>query len=83
MTADLILTARTVITMDERQPRAEALAVDTATGTIVAVGPLAEVQATAAGVTPTNLGDVVLMPGFVEAHSHPIPSGVFTEEPAH
>lgn len=83
MTADLILTARTVITMDERQPRAEALAVDTATGTIVAVGPLTEVQATAAGVTPTNLGDVVLMPGFVEAHSHPIPSGIFTEEPAH
>ncbi len=83
MPADLILTAHSIITMDERNPRAEAVAVDTATGTIVAVGSLADVQAAAPGVTPTDLGDTVLMPGFIEAHSHPVPSGVFTEEPAH
>ena len=43
--------------------------------------PAHRVQATAAGVTPTNLGDVVLMPGFVEAHSHPIRQDIHRSRP--
>jgi cytosine/adenosine deaminase-related metal-dependent hydrolase len=35
------------------------------------VGTLADCQAAAPGVTPTDLGGTVLMPGFIEAHSHP------------
>ena len=38
--SDIILTAATVITMDDNQPRAEAIAVSA--GLIVAVGSLAE-----------------------------------------
>ncbi|MDP1876625.1 MAG: amidohydrolase [Actinomycetota bacterium] len=83
MTADLILKASTIITMADAQPRAEAVAVDTATGTIVAVGTLADVQAAAPGVDVTDLGQTVLMPGFVEPHSHPILSGMVTQSPAY
>jgi predicted amidohydrolase YtcJ len=83
MTADLILKASTIITMAEAQPRAEAVAVDTATGTIAAVGTLADVQSAAPGVAVTDLGQTVLMPGFVEPHSHPILSGMVTQSPAY
>lgn len=83
MTADTILTASSIITMDPDSPRAQAVAFDSASGIIVAVGSLAECQATAPGVTPTDLGTDVLMPGFIEAHSHPVISGLYTQEPSH
>ena len=82
MTADLILKASSIITMEPGSPRAEAVAVDTLTGSIVAVGTLAECQAAAPGVEPTDLGDTVLMPGFIEAHSHPVLSGIYTQDPS-
>ena len=69
--------------MDPDSPRAQAVAFDSASGIIVAVGSLAECQATAPGVTPTDLGTDVLMPGFIEAHSHPVISGLYTQEPSH
>jgi predicted amidohydrolase YtcJ len=83
LTADTILTASSIITMDPDSPRAQAVAFDSASGIIVAVGSLAECQATAPGVTPTDLGTDVLMPGFIEAHSHPVISGLYTQEPSH
>jgi predicted amidohydrolase YtcJ len=83
MSADLILTASSVITMDENNPRVNAVAVDTTSGTIVAAGSLADCQAAAPGVTPTDLGTAVLMPGFIEAHSHPLVSGICTESPSY
>lgn len=83
MSADLVLKAQSVITMDPAAPRAQAVAIDTGTGAIVAVGTLAECQAAAPGVTVTDLGDTILMPGFIEAHSHPAPSGLYTEPPCH
>lgn len=83
MLGDLILKASTIITMDPDRPRVEAVAVDTASGMIVAIGTLADCQAVAPGVAATDLGDTVLMPGFIEAHSHPMASGVFTQPPAH
>jgi len=83
MSADVVLKAQSVITMDPTAPRAQAVAVDTGTGAIVAVGTLAECQAAAPGVTVTDLRDTVLMPGFIEAHSHPAPSGLYTEAPCH
>lgn len=63
MAADLILKASVIITMDDAAPRVEAMAVDTSTGQITAVGTLADVQAAAPGVTVTDLGSSVLMPG--------------------
>jgi predicted amidohydrolase YtcJ len=83
VSADRILKAAAIITMDEARPRAEAVAVDTAAHTITAVGSLEDVRAAAPGVAVTDLGSTVLMPGFVEPHSHPILSGIATQPPAH
>ncbi|MGI9125514.1 MAG: amidohydrolase family protein, partial [Mycobacterium sp.] len=83
MPTDTILKASTIITMDEARPRARALAFDSGTGRITAIGSLTEVQAAAPGVAVTDLGDTVLMPGFVEPHSHPLLSGMATQEPAY
>jgi predicted amidohydrolase YtcJ len=83
MAADLILKASTIITMDDAQPRAEAIAVDTSTGLITAVGSADEVTATAPDATVQDLGETVLMPGFIDAHSHPLLGGVITQEPAY
>ena len=83
MATDLILKASTIITMDDALPRARALAIDSATGRITAIGSLSEVQAAAPGVAVTDLGSTVLMPGFVEPHSHPLLSGMATQKPAY
>lgn len=82
MPTDLILKASTIITMEDDYPRAEAVAVDTSTGRITAIGSLTDVQAAAPGVAVTDLGDTVLMPGFIEPHSHPVLSGMATQKPA-
>lgn len=83
MATDTILKASTIITMDDARPRARAIAFDSATGRITAIGSVGEVQAAAPGVPVTDLGDTVLMPGFVEPHSHPLLSGMATQEPAY
>lgn len=83
MATDLILTASTIITMDDATPRARAIAIDTSTGRITAIGSVSEVKATAPGVEVTDLGSTVLMPGFVEPHSHPLLSGMATQKPAY
>jgi len=83
MATDLILKASTIITMDDTAPRARALGIDSATGRITAIGSVAHVQSAAPGVAVTDLGDTVLMPGFVEPHSHPVLSGMATQKPAY
>lgn len=83
MATDLILTAATIITMDDATPRARALAIDTGTGRITAIGSLTDVQAAAPGVPVTDLGSTVLMPGFIDPHSHPLLSGMSTQKPAY
>ena len=66
-----ILKASTIITMDDKNPRAEAVAFDTSTKKITAIGSFDDVRATAPQATIKDLGSTVLMPGFVEPHSHP------------
>ena len=83
MTTDLILKASAIITMDDSTPRARALAIDTGTGRITVIGSVSEVQAAAPGVPVTDLGDIVLMPGFIDPHSHPLLSGMATQKPAY
>jgi len=83
MATDMILKAASIITMDDAVPRARALAIDSATGRITAIGSVAEVRAAAPGVAVTDLGSTVLMPGFVEPHSHPLLSGMATQKPAY
>lgn len=83
MAVDLIIKASSIITMDPTNPRAEAVAVDSAAGTIAAVGSLADLQATNSGASVKDLGDTVLMPGLIDPHSHPALSGLSTQSPAY
>lgn len=75
-----ILTAKTILTMAEDQPQAKAVAVRG--DRIVAVGTVADCEAALPGAQLVDLGDTVLMPGFVEAHSHPVLGGITYFAPA-
>ncbi|MFC9471015.1 amidohydrolase [Nocardia sp. NPDC056952] len=78
--SDFVLTAGTVITMDEDRPRADAVAVSGSR--IVAVGSLAEcVSAVAPDAEVIDTGARALLPGFVEPHGHPFLGGVLTQPP--
>ena len=67
-----VLMARKILTMEADRPEAEAVAI--ASGRIVAVGTLEEVE-TALGDRPfaldTTFREHVLVPGFVDPHIHP------------
>jgi predicted amidohydrolase YtcJ len=68
--ADTIYVGGDIVTVNEAQPLAEALAVKA--GRIVAVGPRAEVEKAHAGPATqrVDLGGKALLPGFIDAHSH-------------
>lgn len=76
---DIILTAGTIITMDQDHPRATAVAISN--DIIVAVGTLEECQAALPGATVTDSQAGALLPGFIESHGHPLMSGIATEAP--
>ncbi len=78
-----VISANSIITMNPAQPRAEAVAFDADTHLITAIGTLAQCQKATPGATVSDLGDTVLMPGFVEPHSHPLVSGLVTQSPAY
>ncbi|MDP7704012.1 MULTISPECIES: amidohydrolase [unclassified Mycobacterium] len=68
--ADTVITG-TVLTVDENRPTAEALAI--ADGRIIAVGDRADVARYIGPDTRTiDIGDGCVMPGFIEAHGHPL-----------
>jgi predicted amidohydrolase YtcJ len=65
----LILSQATVVTMDSRQPRAEAVAVQQ--GRIVAVGTNAAVVALRGrGTRVIDCRGAIILPGFIDAHLH-------------
>ena len=68
-TADLVIFG-TVLTVDESKPTAEALAVSD--GRIAAVGKRDDVENWVGPGTRTLDIDGCVMPGFVEAHGHPL-----------
>jgi len=72
-----LLTARVIRTVDGADRTATAMLTDR--GRIVAVGTVAECRdaARAAGIDPevVDLGDAVIVPGFVDAHAHPLMYG--------
>ena len=72
--ADTIYTGGDIVTLNDRQPSAEALAVKG--GKIVAVGTRAEVEKAHkdASTKVVDLGGKALLPGFLDAHSHYISS---------
>jgi predicted amidohydrolase YtcJ len=68
--ADLVIQG-TVLTVDDLQPTAGALAVSD--GRVVAVGNRSDIESWIGPETQTlELGDGCVMPGFVEAHGHPL-----------
>ncbi len=72
--ADVVITG-TVLTVDDARPTAEALAV--ADGRIVAVGARSDVaDLIGAGTRTIDIGDGCVMPGFIEAHGHPLMEAV-------
>ena len=83
MSSSQIISAKSIITMNPDQPRAEAVAFDSETKKITAIGTLTQCQALVPDATVTDLSDTVLMPGFVEPHSHPFVSGLATQPPAY
>jgi predicted amidohydrolase YtcJ len=72
---DTILHNAQVITVDPRQPRAQAIAV--AGDRLFAVGTNDEVLSLAGGRTSKmDLGGKTVVPGFIDAHSHPSYAGI-------
>jgi len=72
-----IYTAKSIITMNPEQTRAEAVAV--IDGKIHAVGTLVEVRESLANVNfieNKRFADKILMPGFIEPHLHPYLAGI-------
>ncbi|OBJ48389.1 amidohydrolase [Mycobacterium sp. 1423905.2] len=68
--ADVVITG-TILTVDDARPTAEALAV--ADGRILAVGDRSDVAGLIGPDTQTvDVGNGCVMPGFVEAHGHPL-----------
>lgn len=76
-----IITASQIITMDSDLSRAQAVAVED--GKIVAVGSLEECKTALPDAAVEDLGDSVLLPGFLDDHSHPMVAGTLTQLPAH
>ena len=68
--ADMIYTGGDIVTVNDRQPSAEALAVKG--GKIVAVGSRADVEKAHKGADTkvVDLGGKALLPAFLDAHSH-------------
>ena len=72
--ADLVVTG-TLLTVDEKRPTAQALAVRD--GRIIAIGSHAQIAPFIGAATEVvDLGDGCALPGFVEAHGHPMMEAV-------
>ncbi len=72
--ADVVITG-TVLTVDDARPTAEALAL--ADGRIIAVGDRSAIAGVIGPDTQTiDIGDGCVMPGFIEAHGHPLMEAV-------
>jgi predicted amidohydrolase YtcJ len=74
-TPDTVLYNANVITVDPGQPAAEAIAVSN--GRILAVGASADMLRLAGAQTvKIDVGGKTILPGFIDAHSHPASSGL-------
>ncbi len=74
-----VFVATSVITMNPEQPRAEAIGI--IDGQIAVVGTRDEVIAAMPTAALTDLGDVVLLPGFIEPHGHTLQMGMAVAPP--
>lgn len=73
---DLILYNANIITVNGRQPRAQAIAIQKAT--ILAVGDNDKIRSLSGiGTRQINLEGRTVVPGFIDAHTHPAYAGRF------
>lgn len=73
--ADTIYSGGPILTIDDAQPRAEAVAVKD--GRILAVGALSDVSAhRGAGTQAFDLAGRTMLPGFVDSHGHVVMGGL-------
>jgi len=72
----IVYPARLIRTMGRTNPTAEAVAVRD--GKVVGVGTVAELEHLPGAVVDRQFANQVLVPGFVEAHSHVFGGGVWT-----
>lgn len=70
MTADLLVTGGTVVTMDGERRVVEDGAVAVANGAIAAVGPSAELEGRFPGARRIDAAGHLVLPGLVNAHVH-------------
>jgi predicted amidohydrolase YtcJ len=68
--ADLVIFGGAIVTVNDAQPTAEAIAVKD--GKIIAVGAAAEIRGKwiGAGTRVVDLGGKTLLPGFIDGHGH-------------
>jgi len=72
---DVILYNANILTMDESQPRAQAVAI--ADGRFLAVGSNEDVRHMAKpGTRQLDIGGQTVVPGFIDAHTHPSYAGI-------
>ena len=72
---ELILHNGNIWTVNEKLPRAQAIAISN--GRSIAIGADSEVLSLAAGLSKKiDLGGKTVLPGFIDAHAHPCESGV-------
>lgn len=73
--ADIIYSGGTIITLDDGNPRVEAVAVKN--GLILAAGTAADVMAhKGANTKMADLGGRTMLPGFVDSHGHMVGGGL-------
>ena len=71
----LVLYNGNILTMDPANPRAEAVAIDGER--FMAVGTSADIRHGAtAGTRQIDLGNKTVVPGFIDAHTHPVYAGI-------
>jgi predicted amidohydrolase YtcJ len=70
----LVLWNGNIHTMEPGAPRAQAVAI--ADGRFLAVGSNAEILALGGGAPRVDLGGKTVVPGFIDAHSHPAEAGL-------
>src|SRR5690348_11545020 len=72
---DLILYNASILTVDPAQPRAQAVAI--AAGRFVAVGSNEDIRGMSKpGTRQVDIGGKTVVPGFIDAHTHPSYAGI-------
>ena len=66
------------ITVDKKQPRAEAVLVEN--GTVQAVGTLAELDELAGGAVRVDMQQRTVTPAFCDSHMHVLSLGMFLKD---